>query len=142
MHVLLYSLPPTLQHTTLIYASAQDSWTLPVKSGAVSFGVTSSFSWVLVHTRFCLCPPRAYFPVLCKFWQPYGGVNGALLQEGLCHTQVRCTESPRPCGSPLLTHSSQEMLQHISVSVSVWSLGPVVHKICLSPLSISGGNEV
>ena len=29
-------------------------------------------------------------PVLCKFWWLYGGVNGNLLQEGLCHTQVYC----------------------------------------------------
>ena len=39
-------------------------------------------------TRFCLYPPRVYVPVLCKFWQLYGGVNDNLLQEGLCHTQV------------------------------------------------------
>ena len=26
--------------------------------------------------------------VLCKFWWLYGGVNGTLLEEGLCHTQV------------------------------------------------------
>ena len=45
-------------------------------------------------------------PVLCKFWQLYGGVNGNLLQEGLCHTQVCCTQSPCPCSSPLLTHTS------------------------------------
>ena len=37
-----------------------------------------SFSWVLVH-KVLLCPPRVYFPVLCKFWQLYGGVNGDLL---------------------------------------------------------------
>ena len=40
-------------------------------------------------------------PVLCKFWQLYGGTNGDLLQEGLCHTQNPC-----PCGRPLLTHTS------------------------------------
>ena len=45
-------------------------------------------------------------PVLCKFWWPCGEVNGNLLQEGLCHTQVCCTQSPCPCGSPLLTHTS------------------------------------
>ena len=33
--------------------------------------------------------------VLCKFWQLYGGINGSLLQEGLCHTQVY-TGSPVP----------------------------------------------
>ena len=31
-------------------------------------------------------------PVLCKFWQLCCGVNGNLLQEGLCHTQVCCAE--------------------------------------------------
>ena len=62
----------------------------------------SPVSWC---TRFCLYPPRVYFPVLCKFWQLYGGINGDL-QEGLCHTQVCCTQSPCPCGSPLLTRTS------------------------------------
>ena len=76
------------------------------KSGSVSCGVTAAFSWVLVHTRFCLCSPRVYFPVLCKFWQLHGGVNGDLLQEGLCHTQACCTQSPHPRGSPLLTCTS------------------------------------
>ena len=33
-----------------------------LKSGLVSCGVTAPFSWVLVHTRFCLCPPRVCFP--------------------------------------------------------------------------------
>ena len=91
--------PPT--HTF-----AGDSWTLTGKSGSVSCGVTAPFSWVLVHTSFCLCPPRVYLPVLCNFWQLYGRVNGDLLQEGLCHTQVCCTQIPCPCGSPLVTRTS------------------------------------
>ena len=45
-------------------------------------------------------------PVLCKFWQLYGGVHGDLQQEGLCHTQVYCTQSPCPCSRPLLTCNS------------------------------------
>ena len=57
----------------------------------------------LLCTRFCSCPPRDYFPVLCNFWQLYGGVNGDLLQEGLCHTQVCCTQNLCPCSSPVLT---------------------------------------
>ena len=65
-------------------------------------------SW---HTRFCLCPPRVYLPVLCKFWQLYGRVNGSFLQENLGHTQVCCTQSPCPCGSPLLTCTSTEDAQ-------------------------------
>ena len=43
-------------------------------------------------------------PVLCKFLWFYGGVIGNLLQEGLCHTQVCCTQSP--CSRPLLIHTS------------------------------------
>ena len=93
------------------HTSTEDSWTLLGKSGSVSCVVTAPFSWVLVHTRFCLCPPRVYFPDLCKFWQLYDGVDGDLLQEGLCHTQVCCTQSPCPCGRPLLTRTSTEDAQ-------------------------------
>ena len=52
--------PPT--HT-----SAGDSWTFMGKSGLVSSRVTAAFSWVLVCTWFCLCPPRVCFPSLWKF---------------------------------------------------------------------------
>ena len=91
-------LPPT--HT-----STGDSWTLTGKSGQslVGSALLSPGSWC---TRFCLCLPRVYFPVLCKFWQLCGGVNGGLLQEGLYHTQVCCTQSPCPCGRPPLTQTS------------------------------------
>jgi len=51
-----YSRPP------LTHASARDYWPLMSKSGSVSFGVTAPFFWVLVNTRFCLCPPRVCFP--------------------------------------------------------------------------------
>ena len=88
-------------------------------------------------TQGCLCPPRVYFAVLCMFWQLSGGVNGNLLQEGLCHTRVCCTQSPCSCSSPLLTHNSTGD-KHNSVLVSVGSLGTGVHKVCLSPLSVSG----
>ena len=50
-------------------------------------------------------------PVLFKFWWLYGGVNGDLLQEGLCHNQVCCTQSPCLCGKPLLTHISAGDIQ-------------------------------
>ena len=86
-------------------------------------GVSAPYSWVLVHTRFCLCPPRVYFPVLCKLWQLYGGVNGNLLKEGLCHTQVCCTHSPCPCSSALLTCTST---------------GDTRTKLCLSLCGVSG----
>ena len=58
VHTLPHSVLPTLQQATLTHTSARDSWTLTGKSGSVSCGVTAPFSWVLVRTRFCLCPPR------------------------------------------------------------------------------------
>jgi len=75
-------------------------------------------------TRFSL--QESVFPVLCKFWWLYGGVNGDLLQEDLYHTQLCCTQSPCPCGRPLLTCTSAgdtQTLKSKSVSVSVGSPG-------------------
>ena len=62
-------------------------------------------------------------PDLCKFWRLYGGVSGNLLQEGLCHTQVCCTQSPCPCGRPLLTGTSA---------------GDTQTQFCLSLCGVSG----
>ena len=62
-------------------------------------------------------------PVLWKFWWLYGGVNGDLLQEGLCHTQVCCTQSPCPQSSPLLTCTSS---------------GDTQTQFCLSLCGVSG----
>ena len=133
-----YSLCPQLcSRPPLTHAFTGDSWTPTGKSGAVSCGVTAPFFWVLVH-KDLLCPLRIYFPVLCKFFQLYGGVNGNLLQEGLCHTQVCCTQSLCPCGSPLLTCTSTADTQTQFCLCLCGSLGPGTHKVCLSPLIISG----
>ena len=52
-------------------------------------------------------PSKSLFPQSCvSSSSSMGGVNGDLLQEGLCHTQVCCTQSPCPCGRPLLTCTS------------------------------------
>ena len=90
--------PPT-------HASTGDFWTLTGNMGQSPVGslLPSPGSWC---TRYCLSPRRVLLPVLCKFSQLYVGVNGDLLQEGLCHTQVCGTQSPWPCGRPLLTCTS------------------------------------
>ena len=139
MYCYTHCLQPCIR-PPLTHVSTGDSRTLPDKSGSVSCGVTAPFSWVLVHTGSCLCPRRVYFPVLCKFWQLYGGVNGDLLQEGLCHTQVCCTQSPWPCGSPLLTRTSTGDTQTQFNFSLLGSLGPSVHKVRWSLLRVSGRN--
>ena len=59
--------PWLLSRPLLTYVSTRDSWTFTGKSGSVSCGVTAPFSCALVHTRFCLFPPRICFPVLWNF---------------------------------------------------------------------------
>ena len=94
--------PQPCSRPPLTHAYIGDSQTPTGKSGTVSRVVTVLFSWVLMH-KVLLCPPRVYFPVLCKLWQLCGGANGDLFQEDLCHTH---TQSPWPYGRPLLTRTS------------------------------------
>ena len=87
-----------------------------------------------------VCALQESFSQSCvKFWQLYGGVNDNLLQEGLCHTQVCCTQSPCPTADPYLHRRRSDTVLSQSLR---GSLGPGVHKVCLSPLRVSGGNGV
>ena len=96
-----------------------------------------SFSWILVCTSFCLCPPKVCFPSPVKVLLALWWVNSNLLQEGLYHTQVYLTQSPCPCSSPLLTLISSADTQ-TQFCLSLWGLWVLVcTRFCLSPLSIS-----
>ena len=139
MHVLLHSVPQPCSRPPLTHTSSRDFWTLMDKSGSVSCGITAPLSWVLVHRRFLLCPPRVYSPVLCKFWQLYDGVNGDLLQKIPCmHCYTHC---PQPCSRPPGTHASagdSRTLRGKSGSVSSGVTAPfswvLVHtRFCLCP---------
>ena len=72
---------------------------LPETSGhsGASLGQSLVGSLFLSPGSWCaqvsVCALKIVSPVLCKFWQLHGGVNGELLQDGLCHTQVCCTHS-------------------------------------------------
>ena len=109
---------PPLTHT-----STRASWT-PQASLVLSLVgslLLSPWSWCAQGSVCAL--QESVSPVLCKFWQLYGGVNGNLLQEGLCYTQVYCTQSSCPCSSPLLTCASS---------------GDTQTQFCLSLCGISG----
>ena len=49
--------------------------------------------------------------VLCKFRWLYGGVNGDFFQEGLCHTQVCCTQRTCHCSHPYRAVPPEETLE-------------------------------
>ena len=67
------------------------------------------------------------------------GLMATFFQEGLCHTHVYY---PEPLPLQQSTVPLQETLKHSSASVSVGSLGLGMHKVCLSPQSVSGGYGV
>ena len=72
--------------------------------------------------------------------QFYGGINGDLLQEGVCHrlhVPGLLQPEPLPLQRPLLTRASAGDTQTLKGSVSVGSLGPGAHKV-LFELSSQG----
>ena len=89
----------------------------------VSCGVTAPFSWFLVH-KVLSCPPRVYFPVLCKFWQVYSGVNGDLLQE-----VIPTLRAPVPVAGhcQLVLSSVHRRHSNTVLSQSLWGLQVLVH---------------
>ena len=107
MHASLHSVPPTLWQATadphlccrLLYTHGQVWVSLLLGSLLLSPGF-----WYA--QGFVCAVQESVSSVLCTFWRLYSGVNGDLLQEGLCHSHLYCTQSPCPCSRPLLTCSS------------------------------------
>ena len=141
MHVLLHSMPPTLEQATTDPHLVGDSWTLTGQSESVFCMITAPFSWVLVH-RFSLCPPRVYF-------QSYVSSGGSLLglrvmssKRAYAIPKSAAPRAPVPAAVHCWPVPPQETLKHSSVSVSMGSLDPDAPKVCLNLLIISGGNGV
>ena len=122
-HTLLHSVLPTLQQAT---TNPHLCWRLLDTHGQVWVNLLWNHCSFLLGPdahKVLFVPSKTLSPVLCKFWQLYGGVNGDLLQVGLCHNQVYCTQSPCPCGRPLLTGTSS---------------GDTQTQFCLSLRGVSG----
>ena len=124
MHVLLRSVPPTLQQATMTHASTGDSRTPIGKSGTVSCGVTAPFSWVLVH-KVLLCPPRVCFPVLCKFWQLYDGLMATSSKRACARPRSAAPRAPVPEADHRRPVPPQERLTVLSQSL--WGPWVLVH---------------
>ena len=144
---LLQKLPGTHCHTQcpqpcrrppLTHSSAGDSWTFTVSSGSVSCGVTAPFSWVLV-VQGLFVPSKSLFPQSCV--SSCGSMVGLMVTSSKRAYAIAMSAAPR-APAPAAVHCwplpPQETPKHRYVSVSVGSLGPRAHKVCLSPLSISG----
>ena len=94
MHALLHSQPLTLQQAA---ANPRLRWRLLDTHGQVwvslLWGHCSFLLGPGVH-KVSFVPSKNVSIVLYKFWRLYSGDNGDLLQEGICHTQVYCTQGP------------------------------------------------
>ena len=142
MYVLLHSVPPTLQQAT---TDPRLCWRLLDTHKLV--GV--SLWWG--HCSFLLSPDAQ--GSVCALQQSVSqscASSGSSIVGLMETSSKRAYAIPRSAAPrapvPVAVHCwpllPQEMLKHSSVSVSVRSLGPGVHKVCLSPLSISGGNRI
>ena len=123
-----YSRPPLIHASTGGPGHSQAS----LGQSLVGFLLLFPGSWC--RQSFVCALQESVSPVLCKFWRLYGGVNGGLLQEGLCHTHVCCSQSSCPCGRPLLTHTSTGDTQTLKGRSDLFSVGsPCVHKVLFEP---------
>ena len=89
-------MPLTLQQAT---TNPRLCWRLLDSHGkvwSVSCRVTAPLSWVLVHTRFCLCPSRIYFPVLCKFWWSMMGLMVTFSKKAYAIPRSAAPRAPVP----------------------------------------------
>ena len=136
--------PPTLQQATTdsrlhqILLDTHGQLWVSLFGGHCSFLLGPSVHKVL------FVPSKSLFPQSCVSsgsstvgLMVTSSKRAYAIPRSACHTQVCCTQSPCPRSSPLLTSMPQKTPKHSSVSVSVGSLGPGAHKVCLSPLNVS-----
>ena len=123
--------PPT-------YAFARDSCTLTGKSGSVSCGTLLLSPWFWCVYGFVCALQESVSPLLCNFWQLYSGVMETNSNRSYAILRSTAPRDPAPAVVHCWPLPPQETLKHSSGSVSVDSLGPGVHKLCLSPPSIFG----
>ena len=93
MQALLHSVNPTLQQATTNPCLCQR---LLDTRGQVQVSHLWGHCSFLLGPGAHRIPSKNLFPSPGKFWRLYGRVDGDILQEGLCHTWVYCTQSPCP----------------------------------------------
>ena len=107
MHTLVHSVPPTLQQAT---ANPRLRGRLLDTPGQVSVSLLWGLCSFLLGSgahKVLFVPSKSLFPQsYVSSGSSMVGLISNLFQEGLCHTQVCCTQSPCLCSIPLLTHTS------------------------------------
>ena len=75
-------------------------------------------------------------PVLCKFWWLYGGLMATSSKRAYAISRSIAPRALVPVAVHCWPIPPQETLKHSSGSVSVGSLGPGSHKVCLSTVRV------
>ena len=110
-----------------------------------SHTVLSQSLWslrVLVCTRFCCALQESISPSCVSSGSSMVGLVAISSKRAYATPGSAAPRAPVPGAGHRQPAPPQELPRHSSVSVSVGSLGPGAHKVCLSPLSISGGDVV
>ena len=142
MHVLLHSVPPTLQQAT---SNPCLHWRLL----DIHRQVWLSLLWG--HCSFILGPGAQ--GSVCALQESISqpcissgsskvGLMATSSKRGYAIPKSAAPRAPVPVAVRCWPVPPQEMLKHTSGSVSVGSLDPGAYKVCLRPLSISGENGV
>ena len=128
-------MPPTLQQAT---TNPRVSWRFPDTEGKSPVGslFLSFGSWC---TRFCCSLEQS---ISQSYARSGSSMVGLVVTSSMRTYAISNPRAPVPAADHCRSIPPQEMLKHSSVSVSVESLGPGVHKVCLSSLSVSGHNGV
>ena len=137
MHTLLNSVPPSLPQATTdpclcerLLDTHRQIWV------SLLWGHCSFLLGPLTY-KFLFVPSKSLFPQSCV--NSGGSVVGLMATSSKRAYAIPRSATPR-VSTLVAGHfwpiPARETLKHSSVSVSVGSLGPGVHKACLSPLSI------
>ena len=132
--------------------SAGDPPTLAGRSGTVSYRVTAPSPWVLMHTLFCVCPPRVeslFPPVLSKscnqislaFKVWFFGNSFSHCQSPRFGSLYMGPRTFTPVGELLWYNCSpvcESPTQRLWILISLW-LRSSYHLIVASPLSLDVG---
>ena len=147
MHLLLHSVPPALQQAT---TNPCLCWRLLDIPGQVwvslLWGQCSFLLGPGVH-KVLFVPSRSLFPQSCvSSGSPMVGLLATSSKRAYAIPKSPAPSHTQGCSIPLpLWQSTADLYLHrrhsnTVLSVSVGSLGPGVHKVCLISLSISGRN--
>ena len=90
-------------------------------------------------TRFCCALHES---ISQSYVSSGSSIVGLMMTSSKGTYAVPTPRAPVPAADHCQPVPPQEMLKHCSVPVSVGSLGPDTHKVCLSPMRVSGRNGV